>query len=73
MVSAPSFCRTRRMHTSTTFERVIRSWRSYDPRKAGVRTWVLAIARNALTDHYRRACELFDRMRAQLVEMKGDK
>lgn len=41
--------------TSTTFERVIRGWPSYDPRKAGVRTWVLAIARNALTDHYRRA------------------
>ena len=41
--------------TSATFERVIRSWKSYDPRKAGVRTWVLAIARNQLTDHYRRS------------------
>ena len=41
--------------TSSTFERVIRSWGSYDPRKAGVRTWILAIARNQLTDHYRRA------------------
>jgi RNA polymerase sigma-70 factor (ECF subfamily) len=41
--------------TSSTFERVIRSWKSYDPRKAGVRTWVLAIARNQLTDHYRRS------------------
>lgn len=41
--------------TSSTFERVIRSWPSYDPRKAGVRTWILTIARNQLTDHYRRA------------------
>ena len=41
--------------TSSTFERVLRSWASYDPRKAGVRTWILAIARNQLTDHYRRA------------------
>jgi RNA polymerase sigma-70 factor (ECF subfamily) len=41
--------------TSATFERVIRSWKSYDPRKAGVRTWVLTIARNQLTDHYRRS------------------
>jgi RNA polymerase sigma-70 factor, ECF subfamily len=41
--------------TSATFERVIRAWKSYDPRKAGVRTWVLAIARNQLTDHYRRS------------------
>jgi len=24
------------------------------------------------TDHYRRACELYDRMRAQLVDMKAD-
>jgi RNA polymerase sigma factor (sigma-70 family) len=41
--------------TSATFERVIRSWRSYDASKAGVRTWILAIARNQLTDHYRRS------------------
>ena len=41
--------------TSSTFERVIRSWSSFDPRKASMRTWILAIARNQLTDHYRRA------------------
>jgi RNA polymerase sigma factor (sigma-70 family) len=41
--------------TSATFERVIRAWKSYDPRKAALRTWVLAIARNQLTDHYRRS------------------
>jgi len=41
--------------TSSTFERVIRSWASYDPRKAGMRTWILVIARNQLTDHYRRS------------------
>lgn len=41
--------------TSSTFERVIRSWESYDPSKAGMRTWILAIARNQLTDHYRRS------------------
>jgi RNA polymerase sigma factor (sigma-70 family) len=41
--------------TSSTFERVIRSWASYDPSKAGMRTWILAIARNQLTDHYRRS------------------
>jgi RNA polymerase sigma factor (sigma-70 family) len=40
--------------TATTFERVIRAWDSYDPRKAGERTWILTIARNILTDHYRR-------------------
>ena len=40
--------------TSSTFERVVRSWRSYDPKKASERTWILAIARNLLTDHFRR-------------------
>jgi RNA polymerase sigma-70 factor (ECF subfamily) len=41
--------------TSATFEKVMRSWRSYDSGKAGLRTWILTIARNQLTDHYRRA------------------
>ena len=40
--------------TSATFERVVRSWSRYDPRLAAERTWILAIARNLLTDHFRR-------------------
>jgi RNA polymerase sigma factor (sigma-70 family) len=40
--------------TAATFERVVRSWHAFDPRRSGVRTWILAIARNLLTDHYRR-------------------
>jgi len=40
--------------TSSTFERVIKAWRRYDPEKASERTWILTIARNQLTDHYRR-------------------
>ncbi|HWH94434.1 MAG TPA: sigma-70 family RNA polymerase sigma factor [Baekduia sp.] len=40
--------------TAATFERVVRSWRRYDDRRASVRTWVLTIARNLLTDHFRR-------------------
>lgn len=40
--------------TATTFERVIRAWRRYDPSRATERTWILSIARNALTDHFRR-------------------
>ena len=40
--------------TSSTFERVIKAWRSYDPAKASERTWILSIARNLLLDHYRR-------------------
>jgi RNA polymerase sigma-70 factor (ECF subfamily) len=40
--------------TQATFERALRAWDSYDERKASVRTWLLAIARNALIDHGRR-------------------
>ena len=40
--------------TATTFERVIRAWSGYDPKRGPERAWVLAIARNLLTDHYRR-------------------
>lgn len=40
--------------TASTFERVIRAWGGYDARRGPERAWVLAIARNLLTDHYRR-------------------
>src|SRR5205823_6979315 len=40
--------------TQITFERALRAWGRYDERKASVRTWLLAIARNALIDHGRR-------------------
>jgi RNA polymerase sigma-70 factor (ECF subfamily) len=40
--------------TSSTFERVVRSWASYDPARASERTWILAVARNLLVDHFRR-------------------
>lgn len=40
--------------TSSTFERVIKAWHRFDPSRASERTWILTIARNLLTDHYRR-------------------
>jgi RNA polymerase sigma factor (sigma-70 family) len=40
--------------TSETFERVLRSWPSFDPTRSSVRAWVLIIARHLLTDYYRR-------------------
>lgn len=39
--------------TQLTFERAMRAWGRYDPRRAEVSTWLLAIARNLLIDHYR--------------------
>lgn len=39
--------------TQLTFERALRAWPRYDPRRAAPSTWLLAIARNLLIDHYR--------------------
>src|SRR5579859_7956934 len=46
--------------TQLTFERALRAWPRYDPRRAAVSTWLLAIAHNALVDHYRRGTEVFE-------------
>ena len=40
--------------TGSTFERVVRSWSSFDANRASERTWILSIARNQLIDFYRR-------------------
>ena len=36
-----------------TFERALRSWRRFDPRRAAPRTWLCTIARNVALDHFR--------------------
>lgn len=40
--------------TQLTFERALKAWNRFDARRASVTTWLLAIARNLLIDHYRR-------------------
>ena len=39
--------------TQATFERALRAWHRFDPERGSARTWLLAIARNLLIDHYR--------------------
>lgn len=39
--------------TSEVFMKALRSLRRYDPRRSAPRTWLLRIARNAVTDHLR--------------------
>lgn len=36
-----------------TFERALRTWRRFDPRRASARTWLCLIARSAALDHFR--------------------
>ena len=40
--------------TQATFERALRAWSRFDPRRASEITWLLAIARNVYIDHWRR-------------------
>lgn len=39
--------------TQQTFERALRAWDRFDPRRAAVGAWLLTIAHNLLVDHYR--------------------
>jgi RNA polymerase sigma-70 factor, ECF subfamily len=40
--------------TQATFERALRAWGRFDPRRASAKTWLFSIARNLLIDHHRR-------------------
>ena len=40
--------------TQVTFERAMNAWHRFDESRASGSTWLLAIARNLLVDHYRR-------------------
>ena len=40
--------------TQATFERALRAWDRFDPERASAKTWLLTIARNVLTDHWRK-------------------
>lgn len=40
--------------TQMTFEKALRAWGSFDPERASAATWLTAIARNVVIDHYRR-------------------
>jgi RNA polymerase sigma-70 factor (ECF subfamily) len=39
--------------TQQCFEHALRAWDRFDPGRAAVSTWLIAIARNLLIDHYR--------------------
>jgi RNA polymerase sigma factor (sigma-70 family) len=39
--------------TSETFERALKRWARFDPKRAGAQTWLCQIARSAALDHFR--------------------
>ena len=39
--------------TVETFERALRRWKRFDPRRGGARTWLCQLARSVALDHFR--------------------
>jgi len=39
--------------TAETFERALRQWRRFDPRRGSARTWLCQLARSTALDHFR--------------------
>ena len=39
--------------TAETFEKALRHWRRFDPRRGSARTWLLNLARTTALDHFR--------------------
>src|SRR5216117_2509528 len=39
--------------TADTFERALRQWRRFDPRRGSARTWLCQLARTTALDHFR--------------------
>jgi RNA polymerase sigma-70 factor (ECF subfamily) len=57
--------------TQLTFERALRAWPRYDPRRSAVGTWLLAIAGNALVDHMRRGRRVFEELDERVLPPVG--
>jgi RNA polymerase sigma-70 factor, ECF subfamily len=53
--------------TQLTFERALRAWPRFDPQRSSESTWLLAIAGNALIDHYRRGARVFEELDEHLL------
>jgi RNA polymerase sigma-70 factor, ECF subfamily len=52
--------------TGETFERALRLWHRFDPRRGSARTWLCQVARTAALDHFRS-----ERRRARREEIYG--
>jgi RNA polymerase sigma-70 factor (ECF subfamily) len=58
--------------TSETFERALRRWHRFDPRRAGERTWLLMLARSAALDHFRAEARRLRREERFMSEQDDD-
>jgi RNA polymerase sigma-70 factor, ECF subfamily len=60
--------------TQVVFEKAFRAWHRFDPARSSVSTWLLAITRNVLVDHFRRRREALmgDEVVASAIERATD-
>jgi RNA polymerase sigma factor (sigma-70 family) len=57
--------------TQATFENALRAWHSFDESRGSFATWLMTIARNLLTDHYRRDRSALQRPIADEAELEA--
>ena len=58
--------------TAATFEKALRLWRRFDPRRASARTWLCQIARTVALDHFRSEQRRRGRERVYAAREGGD-
>lgn len=59
--------------TQMTFERALKAWHRFDEERASGKTWLIAIARNLLVDHFRRGgSELTERSASEEICERED-
>jgi RNA polymerase sigma-70 factor (ECF subfamily) len=56
--------------TAETFEKALRQWRRFDPRRGSARTWLLNLARSTALDHFRAEERRRRRERAYALEQR---
>lgn len=54
---------------AATFERALRAWRRFDPRRGSAKTWLCQVARSTAFDHFR--AERRRRRREDVYELEG--
>jgi RNA polymerase sigma-70 factor (ECF subfamily) len=58
--------------TAETFEKALRSWRRFDPRRGSERTWLCRIGRSVALDHFRAESRRRPREERYALAASGD-
>ena len=58
--------------TAETFERALRQWRRFDPRRGSAKTWLCRVARSTALDHFRAEERRRRRERAYAADLPNE-